>query len=58
MSAIDVSVAHQRIQRFFHQQRVDVEMRRDAGLGAEKLVEMRARKACLARDRIEFDLGA
>src|ERR1700724_1364274 len=31
-------------------------MRRNAGLIAEKLVEMRSRKPCLARDRIEFDL--
>src|SRR5258706_4672776 len=49
---------HQRVQRFFHQQRVDVEVRRDAGLGAKKLVEMGARKPCLACDRIELDLGA
>src|SRR5258706_687366 len=49
---------HQRVQRSFHQQRVDVEVRRDAGLGAKKLVEMRTRKPCLARDRIELDLGA
>src|SRR5258707_6786272 len=49
---------HQRGQRLFHQKRVDVEVRRDAGLGTEKLVEMRARKPCLARDCIELDLGA
>src|SRR3984893_8516986 len=49
---------HQRVQRLFHQKRVDVEVRRDAGLGTEKLVEMRARKPCLARDCIELDLGA
>src|SRR5258708_33662696 len=48
----------QRVQRFLHQQRVEVEVRRAAGLGAEKLVEMRARKPRLARDRIELDLGA
>src|SRR3954463_4318367 len=30
----------------------------DPGLGAEKFVEMRARKPGLARDRIELDLGA
>src|ERR1700730_17112307 len=33
-------------------------MRGNTGLGAEEFVEMRPRKACLARDRIEFDLGA
>src|SRR5258706_9774159 len=49
---------HQRVQRLFHQERVDVEVRRDAGLGAKKLVEMGARKPCLACDRIELDLGA
>src|SRR5215475_3934365 len=33
-------------------------MRRDAGLGAEQPVEMRARQAGGARDRIQFDLRA
>src|SRR5882762_1166869 len=50
--------SHQRVQRFFHRQCVDIEVRRDAGLGAEKLVEMRSRQAGLARNRIELDLGA
>src|ERR1700730_7503997 len=40
---------HQRIQRSFHQERVDVEVWRDAGLRAEKFVEMWTRKPGLAR---------
>src|SRR5947209_180938 len=49
---------HQRFQRLLHHQRIEIEVRGNAGLGAEQPVEMRPRQAGFTRDGVELDLGA
>src|SRR6185437_3024655 len=48
----------QRVERLLHHQRVEIEVRGDAGLGAEQAVEMRPRQPGFPSNRIELELGA
>jgi hypothetical protein len=58
ISAIGTSVATSASERLFHDQCIEIEVRGDAGLGAEQPVEVRTRQPGGPRDRIQFDLGA
>src|SRR5580704_7657726 len=49
---------HQSIDRLLHEQGVDIEVRREAGLRPKQLIEMRTRQARAARHRVELDVGA
>lgn len=49
---------NQRVQRALHDERIQIEIWRYAGLGAEQPIEMGPRETGFTRNRIELDFGA